>query len=222
MIDRWFGVARYGYNQTVEYLRQPDTTANWKAIKGGSLDSLPDFCADVPYQIKSVAVRDACIAVSFAKKKCKADGQVREVKFRSRKNPIQSCYIPKSAVKTDGIYYTILGSLRYGEQLPAEFGDGRLVRNNGCYYLCLPIEVQRQMGENQARVVALAPGVRTFQSFFSESSFGKLGIDSNLVIQKLCFRLDDLISRMSQASKRRKQSMQVAADRLRRDRKSVV
>lgn len=216
MLDRWFGVARYVYNQTVEYLRQPDTTANWKAIKGGILNSLPEFCADVPYQIKSIAVRDACIAVREAKKKFKGDGQVREVKFRSRKNPVQSCYIPKAAVKADGIYYTILGSLRYGEQLPAEFGDCRVVRNNGRYYLCLPIEAQRQLGENQARVVALDPGVRTFQTFFSESSFGKMGIDANLVIQKLCFRLDDLISRMSKASKRQKKSMQIAADRLRR------
>lgn len=216
MIDQWFGVARYVYNQTVEYLRQPGTTANWKAIKGDILGSLPEFCADVPYQIKSVAVRDACIAVREAKKKFKVDGQVREVKFRSRKNPVQSCYIPKSAVKADGIYYTILGSLHYGEQLPSEFGDCRLVRNNGRYYLCLPIEVQRQLGENQSRVVALDPGVRTFQTFFSESSFGQLGIDANLEIQRLCFRLDDLISRMSKTSKRQKKSMQTAADRLRR------
>lgn len=216
IIDCWFGVARYVYNQTVEYLRQPETMANWKAIKGNILNSLPEFCADVPYQIKSIAVRDACIAVREAKKKFKVDGQVREVKFRSRKNPIQSCYIPKAAVLPSGIYYTILGNLRYGEQLPSEFGDCRVVRNSGRYYLCLPIKAPRQMGENQARVVALDPGVRTFQTFFSESSFGKLGIDSNLVIQKLCFRLDDLISRMSKANKRRKKSMQIAADRLRR------
>jgi hypothetical protein len=69
MVDRWFGVARYVYNRTVEYLRQPETKANWKAIKGGILDSLPDFCADVPYQIKSIAVRDACIAVREKPKK---------------------------------------------------------------------------------------------------------------------------------------------------------
>lgn len=216
MIDRWFGVARYVYNQTVEYLRQPETKANWKAIKGGILDSLPEFCADVPYQIKSIAVRDACIAVREAKKKYMVDQQVREVKFRSCKNPVQSCYIPKSAVKADGIYYTILGGLRYGEQLPADFGDCRLVRASGRYYLTVPTESQRQLGENQARVVALDPGVRTFQTFLSESSFGKLGIDSNLVIQKLCFRLDDLISRMSKANSRKRKSMQVAADRLRR------
>ena len=92
-VDRWFGVARYVYNQTVEYLRQPGTVANWKAIKGGILDLLPEFCADVPYQIKSVAVRDACIAVREAKKKYATNGSINQVSFRSRKNPTQSCYI---------------------------------------------------------------------------------------------------------------------------------
>lgn len=222
MIDRWFGVARYVYNQTVEHLRQPGTKANWKAIKGELLDSLPEFCDDVPYQIKSIAVRDACIAVREAKKKYAKTSNIAQVKFRSRKDPVQSCYIPKAAVKAEGIYYTILGNLRYGEQLPQEFGDCRLVRGYGRYYLTVPFDSLRSNGENQARVVALDPGVRTFQTFFSESSFGKVGIDANLTIQKMCFRLDDLISRMSKANKRKKKSMQIAADRLRRKIRSKV
>lgn len=209
-------MARYVYNQTVEHLRQPGTVTNWKAIKGGILDSLPDFCADVPYQIKSVAVRDACIAVREAKKKFKVGGQVQQVRFRSRKNPVQSCYIPKSALKTDGIYYTILGQLRFGEQLPELVRDSRLVYRHGRYYLTVPTEVQRRVGENQARIVALDPGVRTFQTIFSENSFGGIGVDANLIIQTMCFRLDDLISRMSKANSKRKKSMQKAADRLRR------
>ena len=216
-IDHWLDVARYVYNQTVEHLRQPKTKANWKAIKGGVLDSLPDFCADVPYQIKSVAVRDACIAVREAKKKYAKSGNINQVKFRSRKNPVQSCYIPKSAVKDQGIYYTILGQLRYGEKLPDLIRDSRLVRRHGRYYLTVPTESPRRVGENQAyRVVALDPGVRTFQTIFSENSFGGIGVDANLVIQTMCYRLDDLISRMSKATGKKRKSMQGAADRLRR------
>ena len=215
-IDHWFDVARYVYNQTVEYLRQPDTKANWKAIKGGILDSLPEFCADVPYQIKSVAVRDACIAVREAKKKYATNGSINQVSFRSRKNPTQSCYIPKSAVKDKGIYYTILGQLRYGEQLPDLIRDSRLVRRHGRYYLTVPTESPRRVAENQGRVVALDPGVRTFQTIFSENSFGGIGVDANLVIQTLCYRLDDLISRVSKATGKKRKSMQGAADRLRR------
>lgn len=215
-VDHWFDVARYVYNQTVEHLRQPETKANWKAIKGDLLGSLPEFCADVPYQIKSVAVRDACIAVREAKRKYAKSGKVNQVGFRSRKNPVQSCYIPKSAVKTKGIYYTILGQLRYGEQLPDIVRDSRLVRRHGRYYLTVPTESPRRVSENQGRVVALDPGVRTFQTFFSETSFGSIGQDANLVIQKMCYRLDNLISRMSKAPSKQRKSMKVAADRLRR------
>jgi hypothetical protein len=99
-----------------------DTKANWKAIKGDILKSLPEFCSCVPYQIKSIAVKDACKAVSNAKAKYKKTLQVQQVSFRSRKNPYQSCYIPKSAVKPRGIYHTILGQLDYAEELPENFG----------------------------------------------------------------------------------------------------
>lgn len=214
-LDKWFGVSRFVFNQTVEYLRQPGTKANWKGIKGEILNSLPDFCADVPYQIKSIAIKDACTAVKSAKKKYANGDGIQKVSFRSRKNPVQSCYIPKSAVKTQGIYYTMLGSLRYGEDLPHEFGDCRLSCRYGKYYLCVPHESPRHVTENQGRVVALDPGVRTFLTFFSEDSFGWLGDGANMIIQKMCYRLDDLISRMSKASAKKKKSMKIAADRLR-------
>lgn len=215
-IEQWFGAGRFVYNRTIEYLKQPGTKAQWKEIKTGILSALPEWCDNTPYQIKSIAVRDACIAVRSAKEKYRSVGSSSNMKFKSKKNPVQSCYIPKAAVLPDGIYYTKLGKIRYGENLPESFGDCRLVRRYGRYYLCLPIEAQRIVGENQARVVALDPGVRTFLTFLSEDSFGKLGDGDNLVIQRLCFRLDDLISRMSKASKAKKKSMQVAADRLRR------
>jgi putative transposase len=36
-------------------------------------------------------------------------------------------------------------------------------------------------------------------TFFGEDSYGWLGNDSNLYVQKLCFRLDKLVSKISQA-----------------------
>lgn len=216
LIEKWFGVARFCYNKTIEYLRQPGTKADWKAIKTGLLKNLPDWCDEVPYQIKSVAIRDACIAVREAKKKFAKSGSFNEVSFKSRKNPTQSCYIPKSALSIDGIYKTILGKIRYGENLPQDLMDSRLVRRYGRYYLTVPYQEQRIVGENQARVVALDPGVRTFLTMFSEDSFGGIAVDDNLIIQRMCFRLDDLISRMSKASAKKEKSMRVATDRLRR------
>jgi putative transposase len=169
------GTSRYVYNETVKYLDSPGTKANWKAIK------------------------DACTAVKNAKKKSKQTGQVQKIKFRSRRDKIQSCYIPKSAVSSQGIYHTILGSISLTEKLPDQLGDCRLVSHLGITYLCIPHEMPRELSENQGRVVALDPGVRSFLTLFSEKSFGWLGQYDIGRIQRLCYYLDSLISRSTKA-----------------------
>ncbi len=222
IVKKWFGVARFVYNKTIEYLRQPETKANWKAIKGKILEALPDWCKEVPYQIKSIAVKDACKALGNAKKKFKDGGGISKMRFRSRKNPIQSSYIPKSAVTEKGIYHTILGEVNFKEPLPQSFGDCRLVFAYGDYYLAIPRVEPRSVSDNQGRVVAVDPGIRTFMTFFSEESFGELGRAANLRIQRLCFRLDKLISKISKAKCRQKRRMRLAANRIRGRIKNLV
>ncbi len=214
-VKQWFGVSRYVYNKTVEYLKQPDTVASWLSIKGEILGELSDWAKPVPYQIKAVAVRDACKAVQQAKRKyCDGKG-VQKVGFRSRKHPKQSCYIPKSAVKPQGIYYTMLGKIHYRESLPEAIKDSRLVCHQGRYYLTVPFQVQRKEGESQARVVALDPGVRCFQTFFSETCCGFLGRDAMGRIQRLCHHLDDLISRSTKVQAKCRYRMRKACNRIR-------
>ncbi|EGJ31977.1 hypothetical protein LYNGBM3L_31560 [Moorena producens 3L] len=94
-------------------------------------------------------------------------GQINRVRFRSRKTPVQSCYIPKSAVSVKGIYPTKLGELTFAESLPDHLCDYRLISTNGDYYLVVPYKATRNKAENQGKVVALDPGVRTFLTFFS-------------------------------------------------------
>jgi len=214
LLKQWFGVSRFVYNTTIKYLQQPDTKANWMAIKTDILNALPDWAKAVPFQIKSIAIKDACLAVKKAKADFKKTGKICKCRFRSRKDTVQSVYIPKTAIKANGIYASILGKARLGESLPKDFSDGRLTLAYGEYYVCVSEEVQPQPTDNQGRVVALDPGVRTFMTFFSEDSFGYLGNDSNLAIQKLCFKLDKLISKMSKAPSTQKKRFKKAADRL--------
>jgi putative transposase len=108
-----------------------------------------------------------------------------------------------------------LGRLKLKENLPKDFSDGRLTLAYGEYYLTVSEEVQPLKTENQGRVVALDPGVRTFMTFFSESSYGWLGKGANLLIQKLCFKLDKLNSKMSKACSAQKQRFRKASHRLR-------
>uniref|UniRef100_A0A1D9G3I4 Uncharacterized protein n=1 Tax=Moorena producens (strain JHB) TaxID=1454205 RepID=A0A1D9G3I4_MOOP1 len=56
-------MSRYVFNKTVKILQNGEVKANWKAIKTGILNDLPEWCKEVPYQIKSIAIKDACTAV---------------------------------------------------------------------------------------------------------------------------------------------------------------
>lgn len=222
LLKQWFGVSRFVYNTTIKYLQEPGTKANWMAIKTGILNGLPEWAKVVPFQIKSIAIKDACLAVRAAKKGFKKDGQIRKCRFRSRKDTKQSIFIPKSAIKDCGIYHSILGKCILKESLPAEFSDGRLTLAYGEYYLVVSEQVQPVSTDNQGRLVALDPGVRSFMTFFSETSFGWLGNESNLYIQKLCFRLDKIVSQIAKSQSRRKRRLKKAAHRLRCKIKNLV
>ena len=162
LVRKWLGVSRYVFNKTVAILQSGEVKANWFAIKTGILQDLPEWCKEVPYQIKAIAIRDACIAVREAKKKYKKTSKIQRVKFRSKKNPTQSCFIPKSAVITKGVYHTKLGEIIYSESLPDNICDCRLTSNNGNYYLSIRNQATKKATEIQGRVVSLDPGVRTF------------------------------------------------------------
>jgi len=214
LVRQWFGVSRYVFNKTVLHLQNGEIKANWKAIKTGILNDLPPWCKAVPYQIKSIAIKDACTAVREAKRKYKKTSQIQRVRFRWRKNPIQSCYIPKSAVTAMGIYHTKLGKLTYSESLPDNICDCRLTSHNGNYYLVVPYKITNSKTENQGRVVALDPVLRTFITFFSETSVGKIAAQDFSRIQRKCQHLDNLISKISKAKRGQKRRMRKAARRM--------
>jgi putative transposase len=214
-LKQWFGVSRYTYNQTIKHLQQPDKKANWMAVAAAIMGASPEWAKPVPYQIKKIAVKDACIAVREAKRGFAKDGQFRKCRFRSRRDRRQTVFIPKSAISERGIYHRLLGEMRFAESLPPDFSDGRLTMAYGEYYLICSQQVQPHQSENQGRAVALDPGVRTFITFFSESSCGWIGSDANLQIQKLCFKLDRLVSKISQAKSGQKRRFKKAADRIR-------
>jgi len=210
------GVQRLTYNRTVEYLNGIDGKRdNWMVVAKLILSELPGFCREVPYQIKKIAVKDACEAFTSNKVKASRTGKPFKMHFKSRKNPRQSCYIPKSAVKPDGIYHTMSGKMFFSERLPETFGDCRLICKRRKWYLSVPEQIATVRPENQGRTVAIDPGIRKFATFFSAESFGHIGHHDIGMINRLCHHLDDLLSRSSKTHARRRRRMRMAADRLR-------
>jgi putative transposase len=224
ILRKWFGVARYTYNKTIEYLKQPGTIASWKKIKTDIIHSLPKWAKEVPYQIKSIAIRDACIAVSNAKKKCQKGSGFQDVKFKSRKKRKDSIYIPKSAIKDQSIYPTLLGELQtFREKIPLTKYDARLKFEYGRYYLSVVINANKKFSENQRKdFIALDPGVRTFQTFYSQEVAGKIGNNDMKRVYRLCDAMDKNISKASKAKCRERRKIRRKNDRIRFKIKNLI
>ncbi len=85
-------------------------------------------------------------------------------------------------------------------------------------YVCNATIKHLQEPGTKANWMAVAPiilGALPEWAFFSESSCGWIGNDANLRIQKLCFKLDRLISKISKAKSAQKRRLKKAADRIR-------
>jgi putative transposase len=203
LLFKWFGASRYSFNKTIEYLRQPDTKASWYGIKTDLIHNLPEWSKNVPYQIKSIAIKDACLATSNAKLKFKQTGQIQKVKFRSRKNADFNLYIPKQSLSENGFYHTLTGIMNIREKVGEAKYDCRVILENDRYFLIKPEDRAVKQPDNQRLpVVALDPGVRTFQTMYSNELVVKVGNSDFSKIYRLCYILDSLYS------KRKKESTQ--------------
>jgi putative transposase len=220
ILRNWFGTSRFIYNQVVAYLKQPGTISSWYNLKGPVLHALPNkWSEETPYQIRTMAVKDACKAVSKAKLDYKKTGKFCDVKFRCKKALDQSIYIPKSAVTSNGTYYTLLGDLFCSEKVGTK-NDSRLVYDHGRWFLCITKDVIINKTENQGRMVAIDPGIRTFATFYANDCCGKIGFRDFGRIQRLCEHLDELLSRIALAKNSKVdgskiRNMKKAANRMR-------
>ena len=227
---RWLGSARYAYNQSVELLTREDAPPAVKTkVRDIILPMLPPWHRSAPREVLVGAIFDACRAVSAVKKrnaqlaKDKAKGHRQDedfarVRFRSRKNPRQTFTVQANCVSSSGIYRTKLGDMQMAEELPVPENRNicRLTLRYGQYHLAVPYdEKPSPERENQARVVALDPGVRSFLTWYCANSVGKIGEGAFFRIQRLCERLDDLLSRAAKSPARSRRSMRRAAGRVR-------
>ena len=214
-IRQWFSANRWFFNKAKEIDRDsPESLTKYKLAEY-VLATTPDWAKDIPYQIKRCAIFDYWKAKMNAIRKYKKTNEVQEIHFRSIKNPCQSCYIPKSAVKKLGVYYTKLGKLIATEPLETEM-DSRIVCKRGRYYLTVGKKENQRRESQAAGIVAIDPGVRTFITFYAGDCCGKLGEQDIQRIYRLCLHLDKLIGKRSlERNHRKRVNMKRAIWRLR-------
>ena len=180
----------------------------WMKMSTLVLHSLTEeYIKIVPCQIKNMAVKDSYTSWMTNCKKTKKSGKPFKLSYKSRKNPVQSCYIPKTAVSESGIYHTLSGKLKFSERewLKNDICDCRLIYDHGRWYLSVPQKIATMPTENQGGIVALDPGVRNFLTYFSEDGlFGWLGVHAFDRILRLNLKRDHLLSKLALTKDKRK------------------
>jgi putative transposase len=217
---KYLGLSRWWYNRTINYLRQEGTKASLydvrKVVQKG--DDIPDWAMDCPQRIREHAMSDACNAVKNAKAKCLKTGEFQQVSFRAKRDPIQSFGFDKAALNQDFVFGSKKFKMEFeaSETFHTDLEGTRIVREGSRYFVIIPQKLPYQAPENQRiDAVALDPGVRTFMSFYSEVSHGKIGEGDFQRIYRLCLHLDRLISLISKAKCKQKRRMRKAAERMR-------
>lgn len=156
-----------------------------------------------PHQLRGIAVKDAYEALSSGMRKLKAKLIPKfELKFRSRKKPQQSCFIPKTAIKQNDIYVKKIGKIRMHGIIPEKENmcDSRLVYNNKRWFLHIPYKTKVICTENQGRTIALDVGIRTFVTSYSgENCVCKIGTGDFKRITRLLIVVDRYYSLISKA-----------------------
>lgn len=193
-----------------------DWAPSWMDIKKDMLKQLPDWSKPVPFQIKGIAIKEACNAFWKAK---------GDPKFRTRKAPEQSCFIPKTALSHNSIYPRISGKgLYFQEKLPDKHKDARLVWRYEKWWVAVPFTEKLIVGENQTtNIVSLDPGVRSFITFYSSNYSGNLGKGDFSRIQRLCFHLDNLVSKRDlEKNKQKRRALTKASRKIRAKIKNLI
>ena len=216
ILNRWFGGSRWFYNQAIEHFKSDDEQQSKYDLCKHLHEIAPEYTQDVPRHTKADAVYEAYKAKSAAIRKYKKGEGHSTLRFRSRKEPVQSCYILAQSIKPHGFYVRKLGKMKYSEPLPNTIRDSRLVYEAGRYYLCVVYHKKRKvLRDTSSRVIALDPGNRTFMTYFARDGFGWLGHHAINRIQRLCSFLDDLLSRAAKAKRPTRCNLRRAANKLR-------
>ena len=227
VLKRWFGTARWTYNRCLDAVKRRGVKRSKKTLRAECLnrDAFEGtnliWVLETLYDVRDEAMNDVLKAyqTNFAKRQKNPEHNF-EVYCRCKKKSTQEAIVihSKHYNKRGGAYADLFRNMKSHESLPREIRyDARLTRSNklGHYYLCIPQllerspEIQGPVFTEEARrqrgavVVALDPGVRTFQTCYYPSGrtidWGAKDVDS---IYRLCYGLDKLQSKWSQQSVR--------------------
>lgn len=234
LYKKCFDSHRYFYNKAIAQIRENDKIEDEKIRnKSNTFISVRDkvvinndklteedknlWMAEVPYDTRQLAVKAVISArtAAFANLKNKNITHFK-MHFLNKKTSNNIFYANKKALingalfkqklKIDKIDYSMIKSKKDKETIKKSVGDFPIIQTkDGRYYICVIIEPIDQILDAKNNICALDPGVRTFQTMYSQKSAGEFGFDTSKILYNLYRREDKIKSILAKNKIRSKQ-----------------
>ena len=211
LLQKCFDGSRYLINQAIGQVRDGHITNLTNAIAMRNHLRYQDkflteenlWLKQIPYDTRDGAIRQLCSNFKTAFTQLK-NGTIQKFKmnFKSKRSLRKTCSINKTAFK-NGVYFPrrikSRDKVRFAEDVSrySEHGTLTIVYEGGKYYTCFPLKRERTTEKTAYGGVALDPGVRTFETFYSEEGVaGKLGDRTARSVEHLYKKEDKLKSKL--------------------------
>lgn len=236
LVQRWFGITRFVYNEALRLVEENKMKSNWKQLKMYILNkeknedayNYPwlfnnDLC---PYDAKVTAMHELCSAIATTKESLKTkkkNSNHFKMRKRSKKGLYQRVHIDvnggKPSVTWNNEGFKFWSKTGIGIVKPYRKRELKRLQGNECnykatikhespnrYYLLLPVVVKKKKKKdkmtNEIRVIAFDPGVRTFQTGYTNKGnfveYGKGDISKIICLGK---QIDKLRSKIDKYCK---------------------
>ena len=240
LLNIWFGSCRWVYNQCVNYI---NATKKNKAISEKILrdkfingDKKAAFSQNVPFDVRDEAMRDAIknMKANYAKQKKSNKKYYFQLKFKKKKNNVQSITIRQKHFNRKTGMYSWISQLKMSEKIKTMETDFRILKDLvGDYFICL-VNKKNSQSESQAckfsktsmnGVISLDPGVRTFLTGYDPVRKNILNLGTNVqTISEKHQKTIDILSKKIQTTKdsKKKSRYNKALRKIRRKVKNQV
>jgi putative transposase len=196
--EKCFIATRFVWNNALEYISlNPKESKSHISLRKNTMLSNKEldleknkgfrWLKEIPYDTRQLTLKQLAsnFKTNFTLLK---NNQIKYFKmnFKSRKNPCQIFYINKGSLNLSKckIFSRTLkdsfkvkkGVKRWIENNRLEYGDCIMKRERNKFFLCLPLIKKSNKVIQYYNKVVLDPGVRTFQTFYSDQNIaGKIG-----------------------------------------------
>ncbi|WP_293336947.1 transposase [Microcoleus sp. CAWBG58] len=202
---KWLAACRYCFNQAIAMQRKK-RLSKLELRNSVMRGDLPEWIKETPCHIRQNAIFDAHRAFKASS----------DAKFRSIRDYSQTIKFNDTNFTKGTWYSSLTKGLTYhtSEEIPDRHRGTQLLYCKGRWFAVFPVPVTLHPTDATG-IIALDPGVRTFMTGFDGNKFIEWGGGDMGRIARLCQHLDNLMSRISQAQKRRRKRMRQAAHRMR-------